>query len=68
MKYYELEFSSGTADSIVGSKKELIAQLQLLIDEISDLPDDEQSELEKDINLADMSSDDNYIVATVRTA
>ena len=62
-KRYTLEFKPGTEPAVVGTKQELIAELQNLIDEISCL-DEEDADISKTVPIYDTNGTD-YIEARI---
>ena len=62
-KRYTLKFQPGTEPEIVGTKTELIAELQNLIDEISCL-DEEDEDISKTVVIYDTNGTD-YIEARI---
>ena len=63
MKHYTLRFSAGTEPEIMGTKEELIAELQNLIDEIEEIDEDDTGVF-KMVNLYDLNGND-YITASI---
>ena len=62
-KHYTLRFSAGTEPAIMGTKEELIAELQNLIDEIEEIDEDDTGVF-KMVNLYDLDGSD-YITASI---
>lgn len=62
-KLYTLRFSAGTEPEIKGTKEELIAELQNLIDEIEEIDEDDTGVF-KMVNLYDLDGSD-YITASI---
>jgi len=62
-QHYTLRFAPGTVPEIVGTKEELIAELQNLIDEISAI-DEEDYPVSQTATLYDTNGND-YLTATI---
>ena len=62
-QHYTLRFAPGTVPEIVGTKEELIAELQNLIDEISAI-DEEDYPVFQTATLYDTNGND-YLTATI---
>lgn len=66
MKYYTLKFKTGTTTEIKGSKADLIAELQNLINEIEGIDEDEHdTDTCMSVPMYDGFDHSEYIMATI---